>query len=370
MSRLSRHRTTLVLVAATLLALGVAVLLGPGNRTTAAHDPDNPGSTGARALAQVLRDEGVEVTVARDAAALEAQEVDGSTTVLVTTSEHLGASTATRLLEHAREARVVVAAPGPGTTEALGVARLPEGVAPGSAVQAGCEGTGPGLSGLRLQVDSGLAYPTADGCFPEGEGWLAAAPRPGLTLLGAPGILENDQVLRADNAAVALRLLGQEPRLVWYVPDLADLGADDGVSLRSLLPPWLAPALWLLLLAVLALVWWRARRLGPLAVEPLPVTVRAIETTQGRGRLYRRAGDRAHVAAVLREAARTDAARHLRLPPAAGDEVVRELARRTGRPLGDLELLVGSRAPAPATDDALIRLASDLAELDREVHRT
>ncbi len=37
-------------------------------------------------------------------------------------------------------------------------------------------------------------------------------------LFGADQALTNDQILRADNAAVALRLLGQDDRLVWYVP--------------------------------------------------------------------------------------------------------------------------------------------------------
>ena len=62
-------------------------------------------------------------------------------------------------------------------------------------------------------------------------------------LFGADQALTNDQILRADNAAVALRLLGQDERLVWYVPSLDDLVGDDGVSLQSLLPRWIRPAL-------------------------------------------------------------------------------------------------------------------------------
>ena len=46
-------------------------------------------------------------------------------------------------------------------------------------------------------------------------------------------------------------------------------------------------ALWLLGIAMLAVIWWRGRRLGALASEPLPVTVRSLETTEARGRLYR-----------------------------------------------------------------------------------
>ena len=134
------------------------------------------------------------------------------------------------------------------------------------------------------------------------NGALVAEPRDGVVLLGAVDVLRNGGILEADNAAVALRLLGQHERLVWYVPDVADLAADDAVTLSSLLPGLAAARLWLVALALLALVIWRGRRLGALATEPLPVVVRAIETTRSRGRLYRRADDRAHAAATLRSA--------------------------------------------------------------------
>ena len=191
-----------------------------------------------------------------------------------------------------------------------------------------------------------------------------------MVLLGAGQALSNDQVLRADDAAVALRMLGQDDRLVWYVPTLDDLVGDDGVSLATLLPDWLRPALWLTAISAIALLLWRARRLGPLATEPLPVVVKAIETTRSRGRLYRKAGDRAHAAAALRSAARIRAADRLGLGPHADtDAIVRDLARHTGLPLEEVELLLGPSAPVPATDHDLITLANRLAELDREVRR-
>ena len=189
-------------------------------------------------------------------------------------------------------------------------------------------------------------------------------------LLGASGIIENDQVLRADNAAVALRVLGQHSRVVWYVPSLDDLVGDDGVGLRSLLPTWLMPGVWLLGLVMLAVIWWRGRRLGALAVEPLPVTVRSLETTEARGRLYRSASARGHAADVLRRSTRDDLSTHLRLPHDEVEALVRDVAARLDRPAADIETLIGDRAAAPGTDDELIHLASALAELDREVRRT
>lgn len=366
-----RHRTTALIGAGTVAALLMAVLLGTGARTSAAHDPDNPGGTGARAVARVLADQGVEVEVVRSAAELEDTTIGADATVLVTSPDDLGRSTARRLLAHAGAATVVVADPGPGAVAALGVEAEGTGSVPDAPRGAACTDRGlDALRGLAIDVDRATAWPTTAGCFGGADGWWLASADDGLLLLGAAGILENDQVLRADNATAALRLLGQHRRLVWYVPDLADLSGDDGVSLRSLLPPWLLPAVWLVGIVMVAVAWWRGRRLGPLAVEPLPVTVRALETTHARGRLYRDAADRAHAVRALRRHTRATAAAHLRLPEQDTDALVRDVARAVGRPTDEVAALLADTAPPPRTDDELIRLATSLAELDREVRAT
>ena len=366
--RLRQHRSTLVILVGLVVAVAVVVLGSDSGRTGGRLDPGNPDPAGARALARVLADRGVDVQVVRDADALAGADAGPGTTVLVTSTELLGRSTTRRLLHDTRGARLVLAEPGPGTTAALGVSDLPYRVQLDSARAAGC--TDPAYDGLSLEVDSALEYPVAGGCFRGEHGALLAEPRPGVVLLGAADLISNDQVLRADDAAIALRLLGQEPRLVWYVPSLDDLVADDGVSLATLLPDWLRPALLLLALATLALLVWRARRLGPLATEPLPVVVKAVETTRSRGRLYRKGGDRAHAAAVLRAAARVRAAERLALGPHPDPAVlVRDLAHHTGRPVQEVAHLLDPAAPPPTTDHDLIALAQRLAELDREVRR-
>ena len=368
---LARNRSLLVIGLGTLAALLVAVVLTGGPRTGADHDPDNPGARGARALAQVLADEGVEVEVVRSAAALEDQSLGTDTTVVVTSPDNLGQSTADRLLAAARDSTVVVAGPGPGAVDALGVDATST-FSSFDGPQAGdCTDTGLGdLSDLTIEVDAAAGYATTAGCFPSEAGYALASAGDDLVLLGAAGIMENDQVLRADNSAVALRLLGQHPRVVWYVPSLDDLVGQDGVGLRSLLPTWLVPAVWLLGLAMVAVIWWRGRRLGALAIEPLPVSVRSLETTEARGRLYRAASARSHAADVLRRSTRDELSTHLRLPPTEVDVLVRDVAARLDRPAGDIDALIGERAAAPGTDDELIRLATALAELDREVRRT
>ena len=131
--------------------------------------------------------------------------------------------------------------------------------------------------------------------------------------------------------------------------------------------------LWILGAAAVALLLWRMRRLGALVTEPLPVTVKAIETTHSRGRLYRKAADRAHAARALRQAARRSLAVRLHLPGSAADDeaaLVRDVARHVNRPLAQVHALLADDAPAPATDDDLISLANALAELEREARNT
>ena len=365
---LRRHRSTLTVLAGLVAAVAVVVLIGDaGARRGVALDPDNPAPAGAGGGGGGRAARGGGARGGGGAAALDATEVAGAT-VLVTSTEVLGESTIARLVDHTRSARLVLAEPGPGTTAAFGISSLPYQVTLDGPRPAGC--TDPAYAGLTVEVDEAVEYPVRGGCFAGEHGALLAEPRAGLVLLGAGELLSNGQVLRADDAAVALRLLGARDRLVWYVPSLDDLVADDGVSLATLLPRWLRPSLWVLALAALALLVWRARRLGPLATEPLPVVVKAIETTHSRGRLYRRAGDRAHAAEALRSAARARAADRLGLGNVSDLAVlVDDLARRTGRTHEDVEGLLGPGTPPPATDHDLIALAERLAELDREVRR-
>lgn len=362
---LRRHRAGLAVAAFLLLALVVALLTRGETGNDQPVDPANAGPDGARAVARVLDDQGVEVDVVRSADALADADAGPDDLVVVTQADQLGASTVERLRRDAGGARIVVVDPGP---ELLDLLDLPGPAGPADAdgpLEAGCDD--PVAAGLEVRVDDARRMPTEGAetaCFDD------TLVRVGdLTLLGAPQLLTNDQVLRGDNAAVALRLLGQRDRLVWYVASYDDLVGDDGVSFWSLVPDWIRPGLWLLLLTVVALMVWRGRRLGPLATEPLPVVVKAVETTRSRGRVYRRSGDRAHAAGVLRDATRARVRARLRSGAGDDDTLVRDVARRVGRPEAEVAALLAPGGRAPATDKDLITLAADLAALEEEVRR-
>jgi hypothetical protein len=141
-----------------------------------------------------------------------------------------------------------------------------------------------------------------------------------------------------------------------------DTAADAEPTTSDLLPGWVPWAAVQLGVVALLAVAWRARRLGRLVPEPLPVVVRSAETAEGRAALYRSAAARDRAAAVLRAAALRRLGARLGLPAtASADQVVTATARAAGRdPVAVRALLLG---PAPPDEGALVALADDLDTL-------
>ena len=375
-----RNRALFVLVG--LVAAGLALLVVAGPRDTAhvdALEPANPNPDGAKALARVLEGHGIRVTVARGDAELASAEVGEDTTVFVTSTDELSSYTSGRLRTLAADAgTLVLAGASPTTVDEL---RLGVDASPAFApdpVPASCDD--PLLAGLEVVVPPTTGYvarrsnDSAGTCFPVGAGRSSAGlvtslgGRPSTYLVGAVELFANGQITEGDDAAVALRLLGRHRHLVWYVADTADVPPGDAGPLSAILPPWLGLASVAVGLALLAMMFWRGRRLGPLVVEPLPVTVKAVESTVGRGRLYSRARDRDHAARNLRDATAVRLAEHLSLPRGTGlDQLVPVVAMRIGRPTAEIR---GLLEPRPVPDDAaLTLLAQQLTELEREVRQ-
>ena len=57
-----------------------------------------------------------------------------------------------------------------------------------------------------------------------------------VTLLGSPQALTNDRFDELGNAALTLSLLGQNGRLLWYLPSLADVSAGEQQLVLRLVP--------------------------------------------------------------------------------------------------------------------------------------
>ena len=183
------------------------------------------------------------------------------------------------------------------------------------------------------------------------------------TVLGATGALTNGTILDLDNAALALTLLGTAPRLVWYLPSPADAATPTTAELS---PPWVSPLIVLAVLTAIAAAVWRGRRFGPLIVENLPVVVRARETMEGRARLYQsssarlRALDAIRVGTISRLATRCGLSSR-----AAVEEVVLAVAAAVGADPGDIRSTLLDTVPN--TDAELVRLSDRLLEIEAAV---
>lgn len=381
--RLRSWRGTALVVVVIVVAAASGVLLA---RPTGAGalDPTSPAPDGTRALAAVLRSQGVDVRDARRFDDLrDAVDAAPETTVVLARPDRLAPGRAGDLrdLVAGRPTTLVVVGAGNDLLTDLDV---PVGAAPvgdPAVVDPGCSAATPTRAGDAVMGGYGYGElpvgadttPPAAACYRVGGQptyvELARAAGGTTVLLGSGAALTNDRLTDAGDAALALGTLGRNATVVWWTPDPLDGGATAAPpSLGSLLPDGVRFAAVQLLVVVLVLVLWRSRRFGRLVPEPLPVVVRAAETTVGRGRLYRRARARGRAAQVLRSATVRRLAVRCGLPRTADvDQVVAAVSALTRRPAAAVgSLLVG---PDPHDDAHLVTLARDLQSLEREAQR-
>lgn len=361
-----RWRRVVLVVAIVLLATIVLAIVNSQSRR-GFLDPEAIDATGARAVVRVLESQGVTVTQLRTTADV-ASAAGGGTTVLVTMPDLLRPTQVRQLT--GTGADLVLVAP-QASIEEFSDRISPDGsTGPESrdpecdfaeAERAGSVRTG----GVLYEVEA-----PASGCYSMGASASVVSDTLGhggrLTVLGSPEFLMNRYLDDDGNAALALGILGQHAELVWYRPTLEELADFQPASITDLLPEWVVPVAWQLAIAAGLAALWQARRLGRLVPERLPVVVRAAETTEGRAWLYRRGRARGHAATTLREAATARLRSRLGLPRDAGPgAVATAVTARTGRPETEVsQLLAGSEPP---DDPALVRLATDLDNLEQEV---
>ena len=350
-----------------LASLGLGVSAGDGR----AYDPDNPGPTGTMALVEVLRGQGVQaVRTANLGTTRSATAVGSSTTLVIHDVDRI--LDGDQLAEAAGLAdTVIVLDPDFAALSAVAPEVAQAGLVTGTA-SADCDVPAVERSG-RVTVDGdGFRVTDADAgalaCLGTGDDVFSLVGldrgETRLWLLGSIDALTNDRIDEEGNAAFALGLLGEHPRLVWYVPSFDDL--PPGGTIEELSPPWVVPVMTLLALCFVLAAVWRGRRLGPLIVENLPVTVRASETMQGRARLYARSSARLRALDALRVGTIQRLAVRCGLSSVATvDEVVAAVSAVTGADARDLRRLLVEAEPG--SDRDLVSYSDALLTLERDV---
>ncbi|MGK5628587.1 DUF4350 domain-containing protein [Streptomyces sp. URMC 123] len=368
-----------LLAIALLLVAGTALAALRSEEQHGRLDPRSTDPSGSRAVAELLADRGV--TTRTVTTSEEALDATGPNTTLLVTRPDLLTKQQQSALSTAGETggRTVLLAPGPSSVGTLvpGVrAATPTEVTvrvPACSLDDAVRAGEVELGGVRYVSPT----PGSDACYSD-DGLPTLLRRPTASggdtvLLGAADLLRNDHLARQGNASLALHLLGSRPHLVWYLPSLDDAAAtdpDDRNFLELIPSGWNWALLQLVIAAGLAALW-RARRLGPLVGERLPVTVRAAEATEGRARLYHQANARDHAAETLRAATRARLAPLLGVPRTRADApkaLLPALTSRLQRP--DLDARTVLFGPAPPDDAALVRLADQLDALERRLTST
>lgn len=364
-----------LIVAAVLVAILAISSLSGGLDAGTPLAADNPSPAGAMAVAEVLRDQGVDVIETGSLTETEdaVDAADGDATVLLWDVDGLLDSDQHDRLRRAADDLVVldptyfelqdlapaVALAGATSGTFASDCDLPAVVAAGTIV----------AEGTSYRIDEGTAGAT--GCLADDDAFglvqLTDADAT-LTLLGTTSLLTNEHVATEGNAALALTLLGRHRTLVWYLPTVDDLDGQVPPNIAELTPPWVTPLAVLAALVALGAILWRARRVGPLVVENLPVVVRASETMQGRARLYERSNARLHALDALRIGAVARLARTCGLSRLATvTEVVDAVAAATGR---DRAAVAGILIDhVPTTDSELVHLSDELLRLEADTAR-
>lgn len=356
-----------------VVALLVMVVRGAGQGATVSLSPTDASPGGSKALAQVLRQQGVTVTATsgmsatRDAASAENFGAANTTIFLVDDGGYLDADNLRELERIA--ARLIVMTPSFDQLDVL---------APDVALAGNVDGTLtadcalPPVQRAASVTGSGSGYriigsePDAVACLDSGDDIHSlidiAHADSRVTVVGTREAFTNESLPLHGNAALALGLLGETPNLVWMMPTIADAAAG-GATIAELTPAWVSAVMALLILTTVAAGFWRGRRFGPLVVESLPVTVRASETMHGRARLYEKSAAELHALDALRMGTIDRLGAYCGLPLVATvDDVIRNVARVTGRQSAEVARIVRDDVPGNAKD--LLRLSDELLELE------
>jgi hypothetical protein len=369
-SVVQRWRTLRWVLLALVVVIGVSTMttLLTAPRSGGRMDPGATSPDGAHALVALLEDHGVEVITADDIGTVE-RSARADSLLLVAPTPYLIDEDGLRRL-NALPGDVLLVEPLSRTRESMApeIRTAPDASFGG---EPGCDMREATRAG-SVQLGLSDTYEPADGarvaltrCY---DGALVRYPdgRRTITVVGTADFMTNVDLLREGNAALAMNLAGARPRVIWYTPKRIAGESDGATSIMDVIPGRVGWIVLQLCLVVVFVAVWRGRRIGPLVAEDLPVVVRASETVEGRGRLYRSRRARDRAAAALRTAALQRMLPRLGLGTGSHSAaVVDGVGQRVRHDPNTIAYALFG--PAPTDDAELVNLSRLLDDIERQV---
>lgn len=352
---------------AVIVAVAVLTVYLTAPRPGGSMDPESTAPEGTHALVSLLRDHGVEVITAADVDEARRAARPGTLLVVAQTMFLTGDETVDRLSDAPGD--LLLVAPTGRTREKLAPKVALDTPAQFGGGEPDCELPEANRAG-RTQLGTTDTFAAVEStpvtlCYGGALARYHDGPRT-VTVVGTGDFMTNSGLLKEGNAALAMNLAGAAPRVIWYAPQHFEASSAGEGTLSDLIPPQIRWIVLQLCLVVALLAMAQARRLGPLVTEALPVVVRASETVEGRGRLYRSRRARDRAADALRTAAIGRLLPRLGLNAAAPPEAVAAaVAARCGTAANAAGYLLFG--PAPASDAELVHLAHQLDDIERQV---
>src|ERR1019366_5755213 len=217
-----RWRLPAALIGLIIAAAALIALLQPAQPAIGYLDPADTGPYGTHALADILAGRGTTVVAAATPAAAKAAAAQSAATIVITSPEYLSRSQLAALATAGRD--VVIVEPDAAALAALAPRAAIAGAVPIATAAPVCGLTAAILAGnadmggTSLRLRPGTAG--AASCYRvDGLPSLVQYASAGriITILGTGAPLTNSYLARHGNAALALNLLGAEPRAVWLV---------------------------------------------------------------------------------------------------------------------------------------------------------
>ena len=367
---------TLAVVAVVVLAF---LVLTRAPSSTAPLSIANAQPEGARALAEVLRGQGVDVKESSTrSGASKVLGTDG--TLVIASYYYLDEAQIASIL--AWRGPVLWLAPdeydlativpsGASGADAFSAVTAPDCIVP--AVQRAGEVNAPGG-----RYSTMWETPSVTPCYVSpstGDSLILHVTRGEsfpMTVIASPLFLTNELLAERGNASLALNLLGSTARVSWYMGtpyDGSTLGGSGQGGVVPTAPAWVNAAALAAALVFLMAGLWRGRRLGPLMTEPLPVVVPASEATRGRARLYRRGRAFGHASAALRAGAARRLSQRLGLGPHADRvAITAAVTASSTKDSATVDSLIFG--PPPRDEASMLDLVRRLDALESEVDPT